>query len=420
MNKSNENFVDYQHFDDIECLQTEDGDLLRGIFAYGFERPSLIQSRTVSLINSGVDIIAQSQAGTGKTGAFTIGVLSKINRKIESPQAIIIANTRELSEQIKHVIDNISKYMKIKITLCVGGRKLNTRENIFEAKNSHLLIGTPGRLIDMIEKDSKSTHKKKLLDNVSILVLDEADALLKRDFVDQTKVIIQSISNKTQIVIFSATYTKDVLELTSNFMDNPVTILLERDKLSLDLIKNYYVNAHYERYKFDILMELYQNINICQAIIFVNSRNKADEISDRLRRNGHMVSTMHAGLTDIERIDILRDFRNTQTRVLVATDIISRGIDVEQVGLVINYDIPDKTDLYIHRVGRSGRFGKSGIAINLLTYAKHNDGKTDSDYLKTIEQEYKIQIGELPQLNTLNHYLTGANGYNALNLNNCS
>lgn len=408
--------LEYDHFDDIECLQTEDGNLLKGIFAYGFEKPSLIQSKTIALLNSGVDIIAQSQAGTGKTGAFVIGLLSRLKPEITSPQAIIIANTRELSEQIQRVVQNISKYMEIKCTLCVGGRDKSTKQNIFDCKTSQIMVGTPGRLNDIIRTDSQSPSKRKLLDNVKTLIIDEADALLNDDFEEQTKTIIQSISNKCQIAIFSATYTNTILEKTEYFMDQPVCILLEKDKLSLDLIKNYYVDAQYERHKFGILMELYQNINICQAIIFVNSKTKADEISDRLRNKGHMVGTIHAGMSGSERVDILKDFRNTHTRVLVATDVISRGIDVEQVGLVINYDVPEKAELYIHRVGRSGRYGKSGVAINLLTCSKHhNTNQTDMDYLDNIERTYNVKMEKLPPLNTLNHYLTGVNGYNICN-----
>jgi superfamily II DNA/RNA helicase len=410
---SNNEIPEYDHFDDIECLQTSDGNLLKGIYAYGFEKPSLIQSKTISLINSGVDIIAQSQAGTGKTGAFVIGLLSKINISLNSPQAIIIATTKELTEQIHRVVQNISKYMDIKSTLCVGGRDKSTKQNILECRNSHIIVGTPGRLIDVFRTDSQHPNKKKLLDNVKMLILDEADALLENDFEEQTKTIIQFISNKCQIIIFSATYTPEVLEKTEYFMENPISILLEKDKLTLDLIKNYYVDAQYEKHKFGILTELYQKINICQAIIFVNSKTKADDISERLRNKGHIVGTIHGGLSAKERVDILRDFRNTHTRVLVATNVISRGIDVEQVGLVINYDIPDDPELYIHRIGRSGRYGKSGIAINLITEKKHNySNMTDRNYLERIEELYNIKMEKLPSLNSLNHFLTGVGGYN--------
>jgi translation initiation factor 4A len=209
------------------------------------------------------------------------------------------------------------------------------------------------------------------------------------------------------VCLFSATYLQDILDLTKKFLNNPIRILVDKEKISVDSIKNYYVDAQYEENKYDILIDLYQKVSVCQAVIFVNSIRKAIEVSDSLIKEGHSVGTIHSKLNDIERRDILTNFRRTQTRILVATDIISRGIDIQQVGLVINYDVPTDPEQYIHRVGRSGRYGKLGVAITFLT--SHH---SDSTRMRNIERNYRIKFESLPPLETVNHYLTGLKGYN--------
>lgn len=399
--------VDIDNFDDHLC-DYNDGNLLKGIYGYGFERPSPIQAKTLIPICEGKDLIAQAQSGSGKTAAFVIGALTKINIKLRSPQAIIVANTRELAMQINMVVKNIGKYMKVDgielgSVLCVGGSSYDTRTNIKDAMVNHILIGTPGRLVDIMERVRRTGNG---MGNLKILVLDEADKLLGDELQEQMQKIFGSIPKDCQVCLFSATFTQEVLELTKKFLNNPVKILVQNEKISVDSIKNYFVDAEYEENKYDILSELYQNVSVCQAVIFVNSIKKAIFISEKLMRDGNSVGTIHSKLTDVERFEILKNFRKSQTRILVATDIISRGIDVQQVGLVINYDVPINPEQYIHRVGRSGRYGKLGVAITFIT-----SQNTDLGRMKDIEKCYKINFEQLPQLDVVNGYLTGANGY---------
>lgn len=407
---------DCSNFDAMKEITSTSMDLLKGIYAYGFDIPSVIQAKSIPPMAHKRDLIAQSQSGTGKTGAFAIGMLTRINPSEHYLQGIIVAHTKELARQIHHVISEISKFMNIKIHLCIGGIDIKTNYN--DALSAHIWIGTPGRIIHLIDKDVERTKHRRgkqcifVLDRLNMLVLDEVDKLLEQPFLDQIKVLLKYIPQKTQICIFSATYKEAALETTSHFMRNPVKILLEPEKVNLELIKHFKVNVMEERYKYDTLAEMYHHINICQTVIFTNSINKADYLADRLSADGHSVGTIHSKLSDIERCNVLTEFRNMNTRVLVATDLISRCIDVQQVGLVINYDVPSDAENYIHRIGRSGRYGKTGVAINLTTKSRF-----DRDTLKYIEDIYKLKIDDLPSLEHVNYYLTGANGYNLNDVN---
>jgi superfamily II DNA/RNA helicase len=399
--------IDYNDFDE-PLYKYHDGALLKGVYDYGFERPSIIQAKCFKPIADGKDLIAQSQSGSGKTGAFVIGLLTKIDTNINKPQAVVLANTRELASQIKDVTQEIGKYMNIKVTLCVGGiqQQFNrTESNLKDAANSHVLVCTPGRLNGLLKNNNS------LLNHLKILIIDEADQLLSDDFLEQTQMIIQSIPSKTQICLFSATtQSKNIQNTKNHFMSNPIELHIRKEKIKVDQIKNFYVDAEKENNKYSILVDFYQNINISQAVIFVNSIRKAIELSNRLMRDGHTVGAIHGNLTDVERMDTLKRFRKMNTRILVATDIIARGIDVQQVGLVINYDIPigeGFKEQYIHRIGRSGRYGKLGVAINIMV-----NNNYELYRLKDIAREYNIRFNELPALEEVNYYLSGINGYN--------
>lgn len=406
--------LDYVNFDEFLC-EYHNGALLQGVYEFGFEKPSIIQSKAINPILDKRDLIAQAQSGSGKTGAFAIGVLGIMDISKIYPQAVIIGNTRELALQIFGVIQNIGKHLNIKVVLCTGssGNDKNQKnkgdavENLLLAEQSQILICTPGRLCDLINRNEKKEHKNKLLGKLKILVFDEADILLGNNFIEQTYEIIKKIPTNTQICLFSATYPQEILDLTSNFMRNPVNILIERENIRVDLIKNFYVSCEYEENKYDILFELYEKITICQAVIFVNTKQKANWIADKLRNNKQNVGVIHSDLLTTDRMEVLKKFRRTQTRILIATDVISRGIDIQQVGLVINYDIPLDPENYIHRIGRSGRYGKSGVAITFAT-----ENKKDINKMKKIELTYKIKFNELPVLEKVNDYLTGMNGYN--------
>lgn len=382
----------YNSFDDMEFLNL---DLLKGIFEYGFEYPSKIQNLTIKHIYEGKDIIAQSQSGTGKTGAFSIGTLSRINPEVEKTQAIIIANTKELATQIHSVVRELSKHMKINVELCIGGLAPDVRANNQNTvKKAHVIIGTPGRLNDLIKRKSFN------IKDVNILVMDEADALLKNDFSEQIKTIVVRLRTDTQICIFSATYPTKVLELALEFMNNPVRILLKKEELSLDLIKQYKVYVEQERYKYATLTDIYNNIYIGQCMIFVNSIDKCENLGKQLADEGHNVGMIHGAMSVQDRSDVLKDFRTNKLRVLLSTDVLSRGIDVQQIGLVINYDVPSDKAQYLHRIGRSGRYGKVGVAVNFTT-------KRDSYLVSDLERSYNIKISDMPSFDVVNKQLSG-------------
>ncbi len=397
--------TNFNSFDDMEFLNFE---LMKGIFDYGFQNPSRIQNLTIKNIYDGYDIIAQSQSGTGKTGAFTIGALSVIDPKLNYPQVIILATTRELATQIHFVISNISKHMNIRIGLAIGGTKIvneATRDPYKHIRHSHVLIGTPGRIYDYIER--KAFNPKK----IKMFTMDEADALLKDDFVEQIKTIFNQLDADCQIVIFSATYTDEILAIADSITSEPKKkILMKYEELSLDLIKQYKVEVKYENFKYPTLADLYTKLQIGQCIIFVNSINTANHLEKRLTKDGFGVSKIHGELNTEQRTSVLKDFRIGLTRVLIATDVLSRGIDIEQIGIVINYDLPRDYASYIHRIGRSGRFGKIGVAINFVSDNDHSG-------LKDLENHYKIKIDDMPSPGTINGFLSGVGGHLKLNNN---
>jgi superfamily II DNA/RNA helicase len=342
--------------------------LLRGVYAYGFEFPSIIQQQSILPIIEKHDLIAQAPSGTGKTGSFTIGTLQVIDETLEYIQAILVAPTRELACQINSVISSLGSYMKIKTCLAIGG--VNVNDNMRDIKNSHILVGTPGRICDLINKEAFD------LRFIKILIMDEADELLKQDFL-------------IQINLYSATLPDDLMSLTNKFMNNPVQILVEAEKLSLEGIKQYYVDVTREQWKFDTLIDLYKSLKISQSIIFVNTIEKCIYLYDRLTENNHTVSMIHGQLTPNERNDVMKQFRIGHCRILIATDILARGIDVQHVNMVINYDLPVKHESYLHRIGRSGRYGRKGTAINLII------DKTKRN-INELSQLYGANIEPLP------------------------
>lgn len=366
----------------FDTLNLKDN-LLRGIYSYGFENPSKIQGSSVPVIISGKDIIAQAQSGTGKTGAFLIGGLEKIDPEKKNTQVLIIAPTHELVHQIYEVALELSKYLNISIMEVVGGT------NVHECKKDldnipQMIIGSPGRVLDMITKNFLFT------DNLKTLIFDEADETLSIGFKETIYNIVKTIPQDSQICLFSATIPPDIIELSKNFMNNPEQILVKKEALTLEGIKQFYINIRISDWKFDVLKDLYNTINIAQCIIYINSKNKLIEIFDRLNNDNFPVSCIHGELTSHERKEVMKNFRSGHSRILLSTDLLSRGIDVQQLSLVINFDLPKSKEVYIHRIGRSGRYGRKGVAINLVT-------DRDIYYMKEIESFYDTQIDEMPQ-----------------------
>jgi len=365
-------------FDDMNLREK----LLRGIYAYGFEKPSAIQQRGILPVLKGHDTIAQAQSGTGKTATFAISILQKLDNERCETQALCLAPTRELAAQIQKVIIALGDYMNIKVHACVGGTAV--REDIRTLQDGvHVVVGTPGRVYDMINR------RALRLDNVGMFVLDEADEMLSRGFKDQIYDVFKFLPEKVQVCLFSATMPMDCLEITQRFMRDPIRILVKRDELTLEGIKQFFVAVEREEWKLDTLCDLYETLTITQAIIYCNTRRKVDWLTEKMQERDFTVSAMHGDMDQRERDLIMREFRSGSSRVLITTDLLARGIDVQQVSLVINYDLPTNRENYIHRIGRSGRFGRKGVAINFLATG-------DVRYLRDIEQFYNTQIDEMP------------------------
>jgi len=357
-------------------------DLLRGIYAYGFEKPSAIQQRAIIPLTKGHDLIAQAQSGTGKTATFTIGILQQLDFSKAECQALILAPTRELAQQIQKVVLALGDYLSAKCHSCIGGTRV--RDDIAKLQEGvHVVVGTPGRVYDMLCRNVLRP------DHIKIFILDEADEMLSRGFKDQIYDIFTALPASVQVGLFSATMPPEALEITSRFMNKPVRILVKRDELTLEGIKQFYISVEREDWKLDTLCDLYDTLNITQAVIFCNTRRKVDWLTDKMRSREFTVSSTHGEITQKERDVILTEFRTGSSRVLITTDLLARGIDVQQVSLVINYDLPRNLENYIHRIGRSGRFGRKGVAINFVT---NDDVRT----LRDLEQFYNTQIEEMP------------------------
>lgn len=356
-------------------------ELLRGIYGYGFEAPSLIQSKAIPLVGTGKDLIAQSQSGTGKTGAFTISTLQKVDESVNTTQCIILAHTRELAQQIHGVSSALSTHTKIVNHLCIGGMDSTT---FYDFAKPGIVIGTPGRVIDLVKR------KRLPLDNIKLFVLDEADEMLSPSFQEQIKELIQDLPLDCQICLFSATMTPEMIDLTERFMDNPIKLLIENENLTLDGIKQFYVNVVNDQWKFETFCDLYNMISINQTIVYVNSIKRGINLKNELEKKLFTVSLLHSNMTPLERSDIMKEFRSGKTRILLSTDLLSRGIDIQQISVVVNYDIPKNMANYLHRIGRSGRFGRKGVAINLVS-------QFEKKTLGDIKWYYKTNIEEMPE-----------------------
>tara|TARA_B100001142_G_scaffold321552_1_gene368387 strand:+ start:29 stop:1222 length:1194 start_codon:yes stop_codon:yes gene_type:complete len=375
--------IDYNNiitesFDDLNIKSN----LLRGIYGNGYETPSAIQQKAIKPVIDGRDIIAQAQSGTGKTATFSIGLLECIDETKHETQAVVLAHTRELALQIESVIKNLSQYMDVSINLSVGGTTV--KNNIDELLNNpQIVIGTPGRILDMINKKALDTRRLR------IMILDEADEMLSKIFSNQIYDIFRFLPNNIQVGLFSATMTPDFFRISKCFMRNPVKILVKEEDLTLEGIKQFYINLEHNEYKYETLCDLYDLCSVSQTIIYCNSRTMVEELYKRLCEDNFSCVCMHGDLSQEERNKIMAEFRNGTSRILISTDLLSRGIDVQQVSLVINYDIPNNIESYIHRIGRSGRYGRKGTSINFLT-------RYDIKKMKDIEEYYHTIIEELP------------------------
>ena len=388
MAKKNDFYENYELSKNLEYYDTFEhselglnDEILKGIYSYGYEKPSPIQRVGIKPIIDGKDIVIQSHSGTGKTATFIIGLLQRVDPTINQTQCLIICNTRELADQTYKVFGQLSAYTKITANLCIGGdmQYKYSAEYIKE----HVIIGTPGRVSDLLNKDIINSNE------IRLIIVDEADDVLSNSFRKQIKRIFQKIPKESQVVLVSATIPEEMSELFDNLLKPDfLSILVKDDELTLDGIVQYYINID-EQYKLDALIDLYKFISIGQAIVYCNKKNKADELKFALLEQNFAVSILHGDMIQKEREEIMKEFRSGKTRILITTDILSRGIDIQQVSLVINYDMPKYPQTYIHRIGRSGRFGRKGSAINFVT-------KKEKNILTFIQKMYNTEIIPLP------------------------
>ena len=364
-----------KNWDDLD-LPT---DLLRGIYAYGFEKPSDIQSLACVHMINGRDILAQAQSGTGKTGAFTIGALARIDPKL-STQVIILSPTRELALQTTEVVINLSTMMNLHIKTLIGGAYVD----IYELKNNppHIIVGTPGRINEMIYKKAISVS------SVKMVILDEADELFSFGFKEQILDILTKFTD-AQIAFFSATIPENILPTVLSFLKDPIQIKVTPEKLVLDGISQYYVPIQDDKQKFLTLKDLFGRFTLYQTIIYCNSVERVVELYNAMKTEGYPVCCIHSNMEKHERTDTYNEFKSGRFRVLISSNVTARGIDIQQVSIVINFDLPKDPHIYLHRIGRSGRWGRKGIGINFIT-------KYDINTIKTIESHYNIDIEELP------------------------
>jgi len=364
-------------FEDF-CLKRE---LLMGIFEKGWEKPSPIQEASIPIALSGRDILARAKNGTGKTGAYTIPILEQIDSSKDVIQGMIIVPTRELALQTSQIAMEVAKHLGIKVMVTTGGT--NLKDDIMRLyEKVHLVVATPGRILDLMEKQVANVS------NCKIMVLDEADKLLSQDFKGMLDRVISHLPGSRQVLLYSATFPLTVESFMKRHLKNPYEINL-MDELTLKGITQYYAFVQ-ERQKVHCLNTLFSKLQINQSIIFCNSTQRVELLAKKITELGYSCYYIHAKMAQAHRNRVFHDFRAGLCRNLVCSDLFTRGIDIQAVNVVINFDFPKMAETYLHRIGRSGRFGHLGVAINLITY-------DDRFALHRIEQELGTEIRPIPR-----------------------
>jgi len=358
--------------------------LLRGIYSHGFQNPSPIQKKAIRPLFDRKDIIAQAQSGTGKTACFVIGSLQLINENLNKTQILIISPTRELSIQIKEIVDSIGNQMPtLRSHLMIGGTSIENDIYTLDNTPPHIVIGCPGRIHDLLKR------RKLNIKSLQLIVLDEADEMLSVGFKEQIYNIFEYLPKDVQVALFSATIPHELNNLTNKFMRNPINILVKSEQLTLEGIQQYYIAIENDSHKYDALKDLYSAISVSQCIIYCNSVKRVDDLYNAMSTEDFPVCQIHSNMDKDARDKSYRDFKNGKFRVLISSNVTARGIDIQQVSTVINFDLPKCIHTYIHRIGRSGRWGRKGVAINFIT-------SHDTEKIKEIEQYYSTIINELP------------------------
>jgi translation initiation factor 4A len=364
-------------------------DILRGIFAYGFEKPSPIQQKAILPIINGKDIIAQAQSGTGKTAAFAIGALAILNMEINNTQILVLSPTRELTIQTGVVMSTMgsmmvnSKKEPLRVQTLFGGSAIDESSGFSSKNTPHIICGCPGRVTDMLRRDRISCK------NIKLVILDEADEMLSSGFKEQVHTIFQYFNADIQVALFSATLPQSVYPITDKIMRNPIKISVKTEMLTLEGIGQFYVAVDDDRQKYATLKHLFSFLSVSQCIIYCNSVKRVADLYDAMCEDEFPVCCIHSNMEKSAREFAFNEFRSGKSRVMISSNVTARGIDIQQVSIVINFDLPKCVHTYLHRIGRSGRWGRKGVGINFIT-------RRDTGKMQEIEAHYSTQIKELP------------------------
>jgi len=372
---------EFEAWEDIPDLNSQ---LMRGLYGYGFEKPSPIQQKSILSIIDGRDVIAQAQSGSGKTGAFATGALNRVRLDLKQPQALIIAPTRELASQIFDVVKDLGAQMTgLNAQLLIGGTSTEDDVADLKANGPQILVGCPGRVHDILRRQPAIGR------GMQMLVLDEADEMLSAGFNEQIYNIFQQLNTNVQVCLFSATMPPELHSLSDKFMRDPVRILVKSEMLTLEGISQFHVALETDHDKYATLKDLFTRISVSQCIIYCNSIRRVSDLTEAMINDGFPVCCIHSGMDKELRNKAYREFRSGQHRVLISSNVTARGIDIQQVSTVINFDMPRDVHTYLHRIGRSGRWGRKGSGVNCVT-------RRDFRKLKEIESYYGTTIPELP------------------------
>ena len=358
--------------------------LLRGIYGYGFEKPSSIQQQAIKPLIMGRDIVIQAHSGTGKTATFAIGSLANIDLTLNDTQVLVLSPTKELTIQTSKVFTGLGSMMNgLRIKTLYGGANFEEGNAFSNKETPHIICGCPGKVFDMMRRSRISCK------NIKLVILDEADEVLSSGFKDQVYNIFQYFNSNIQVALVSATLPDGINSIIDKIMRNPVRISVKREMLTLEGITQHYIAVEDDRQKYATLKDLYGLISISSSIIYCNSVKRVQDLYEAMKEDDFSVCRIHSGMERGEREKSFDDFRVGRTRVLISSNVTARGIDIQQVSIVVNFDIPKCVNTYLHRIGRSGRWGRKGVGINLIT-------RRDVDKLKEIEEYYQTQITEMP------------------------
>ena len=359
-------------------------EVMKGIEELGFTELFPIQAQAIMPLLEGKDVIGQAQTGTGKTAAFGIPMVERVDPKNKRIQGLVLAPTRELAIQVAERISRFSRYTQLKVLPVYGGESINKQIRALD-RGVHIVVGTPGRVIDHLRRGTLN------LSSTKVVVLDEADRMLDMGFIDDIKFILSKVPQDRQLSLFSATIDKSVMNVCHRYMKNPEKILVSKDEIALEQLNQYYVVVN-PRNKLEYLLTMMNKNKIDKAIIFCNTRRGTDWLARKLRASRYSAEPMHAGFTQAQRERVTNAFRNGQFDFLIATDVAARGLDIQGITHIINYDVPMEAPVYFHRVGRTARMGGEGTAITLVGYGEIGE-------LSKIKTLTKTHIEELEAVN---------------------